>query len=88
MILAKEDNRGRMYKTDEQHSVLYRKQGSVTGDNAENRAEVLYLVSGEARITCAERIYDAVSPARIIFEANTYHKIEALTDVILVLLAE
>lgn len=87
MILVKKDNRGTVYETAEGHKIFYRQKGSVSGDNDTNNHEVIYFISGKAKITYRDISSTINAPTRIVFEENTYHKIEAITDISFVLLS-
>lgn len=82
--LVKEDSKGKTYG-DDFLRIFYRNKGSISGDNAENREELIYLVTGSTKITLKDSAKTVEAPARIEFPAKTYHKIEALTDICFVL---
>ncbi|MFH1694659.1 MAG: hypothetical protein ABH880_02815 [Patescibacteria group bacterium] len=84
MELIKEDERGRVYQADN-FKIFYRYKGTVSGDNSKNKKELIYLTTGSAKITLETNTRIAESPAKIEIPANTYHKIEALTDISFVL---
>lgn len=65
--------------------LLERFAGSVTWDNIINPDELLYLISGKAVITLWDRKEEIIAPCKFEFPANTYHKIEAITDITLLL---
>ena len=80
MELIKEDEKGRTYQA-KGITILYRNAGSITGDNEINDHEIIYFISGSAIITLKERTWTIESPAKVEFPANTYHKIESITNV-------
>lgn len=82
--LIKENNEGKKYKVDD-FKVYYRNKDTIVGDNSENPAELIYLITGSAEITLKNKTWIVESPAKIEFPAKTYHKIKALTDISFVL---
>ena len=82
--LIKEDSRGKVYQTDD-FKIFYRNKGTVSGDNSENTEELIYLVTGSANVTLKDSTQIIDAPSRIEFPANTYHKIEAITDIVFIL---
>jgi len=84
MKLIKEDSKGKTYG-DDFLKVFYRNKGSISGDNAENIEEIIYLVEGSAKVTLKDSVEILEAPAKIEFPAKTYHKIEALTDICFIL---
>ena len=84
MKLIKENEKGKTYQT-EKCKILYRNKGSISGDNTENPKELIYLVSGSASVTLGDETWDVRAPGTIEFPKRTYHKIEALTDIIFIL---
>jgi len=83
MKIIKEDERGKVYETNE-FKIFYRNKNTISGDNKVNVEELIYLVSGKAEITLKENTWIAEAPAKIEFPAKTYHKIKAITDIILI----
>lgn len=84
MKLIKENEKGRTFQA-ESFKLLYRNKGSISGDNEINVHEILYLVSGSAEITLKEKTEIIEAPHKFEFPARTYHKITALTDIIVVM---
>lgn len=84
MELIKEDKKGKVYRSDE-IKIFYRNIGSISGDNNENPEELIYLISGRARVTLEDKVDELEAPAKITFPPKTYHKIEALQDIVFVL---
>lgn len=87
MKLIKESQKGRVYQT-EKCKVLYRKKGTITGDNRTNSYERIYLIVGEALVTLLEEQWQVTAPAEFEFPERMYHKIEALTDISLIVFDE
>lgn len=84
MKLIKENEKGKNYQADG-FKITYRYQGAVSGDNAENLRETLYLITGKAEVTVEESSNVVEGPAKIEIPAKTYHKIKALTDIACIL---
>jgi mannose-6-phosphate isomerase-like protein (cupin superfamily) len=84
MELLKENEKGSTYQADE-CKVLYRNKGSIAGDNSINVREILYFITGSAKITIEEKEWVVEAPMRVDFPANTYHKIEALSDIAVIM---
>jgi len=80
MELIKENEKGKTYQADD-FKILYRNKGTISGDNAENPEELIYLTTGSAEITLKDKTWTVEAPAKIEFPAKTYHKIKALTDI-------
>jgi hypothetical protein len=79
MKLIKENEKGKNYQGDG-FKIAYRYKDAISGDNADNFHEIIYLVTGKAKITIGESCEAYEAPAKIEIPAKTYHKIEALTD--------
>ena len=77
--MIKKDDKGQKYQADG-FKLYYRNKGSISGDNEKNPYEKIYLIIGEARVTIDDSDSVMQSPAYFEIPANTYHKIEALTD--------
>lgn len=82
--IIKSDNNGETYQA-EGFKILYRKKGSTSGDNEINDKELLYLVNGVAKVTIKARTVTYDSPETFEIPARTYHKIEAITDIIILI---
>jgi hypothetical protein len=80
MKLIKENEKGKTYQADG-FKILYRYKDKIAGDNSKNVRELIYFVTGSAKITLENKTWVIESPAKVEFPANTYHKIEALTDI-------
>ena len=75
---------GRNYQADG-FKILYRYKGMIAGDNDVNPDENIYMVDGKAKITLENKTWTAEAPHHFHFPAKTYHKVEALTDITLIL---
>ncbi len=82
--LIKENNIGKTCQTDK-FKILYRKKGSISGDNSINPKELIYFITGSAKITLKNESWNITSPDIVKIPAKTYHKIEAITDISFVL---
>lgn len=84
MELIKDDQRGKVFQSDKL-KIFYRNKGSVSGDNANNDEELIYLISGRAEITLEDESWNVDAPAEITFPENTYHRIDAVEDITFIL---
>jgi len=84
MELLKENEMGKTYQA-EGCKLLYRIEGSVSGDNDINVEEDFILVNGSVEITLNDKTWTLEAPATFSFPAKTFHKIKALTDISLVM---
>jgi len=82
--LVKEDGKGKIYQIDD-FKIYYRNKDTISGDNSENKAEIIYFITGSAEITIENAVWQAEAPAKIEIPAKTYHKIRALSDISFVL---
>ena len=78
--LIKDNEKGKVYQIDN-FKIYYRNKNAISGDNSENKAEVIYLITGSVEITLKNSIWIDEAPAKIQFPAKTYHKIKALSDI-------
>jgi hypothetical protein len=78
--LIKDNEKGKVYQIDN-FKIYYRNKDTISGDNSENKEEVIYLITGSAEITLRNSIWTAEAPIKIEFPAKTYHKIKALSDI-------
>jgi hypothetical protein len=85
--LIKENEKGKNYQADG-FKIVYRHKGAVSGDNAENVNETLYLVTGKAEVTILDKVEVYTAPAQFEIPAKTYHKIVALEDLSCLLFEE
>lgn len=84
---VKEDERWSNY-TATGFQLFFRGAGTIAGDNDQNQYEHIYFISWEATITLKDEIEKITAPCEFIFPANTYHKIEAHTNIIFLILQE
>lgn len=82
--LLKNDEKGKKYQADH-FKIFYRNRGSISGGNAKNVEEIIYLITGSAEITLRQATRKITAPARIHFPARTFHQIKALTDISFIL---
>jgi len=85
MKLVKDNEKGKTYQADD-FKIIYRYKDTISGDNSENVAEVIYLISGSAEVTLKGTKSIVQAPTKIEFPAKTYHKIKALTDISFILI--
>lgn len=81
--IVKQDARGIIYRTG---SVNYisRKKGTVSADHTHEEAEVLYIVEGECELTIGKETQNIKAPVKVTIPSGEYHKLIALTDIILI----
>lgn len=84
MQLIKDNEKGKVYQADS-FKIFYRLKGSISGDNSQNTEECIYLLSGSAEVTLENTTWQVQAPVKLVFPALTYHKIEALSDIIFIL---
>ncbi|MFA4818429.1 MAG: cupin domain-containing protein [Patescibacteria group bacterium] len=82
ILPIREDERGARYDL-EIIKVVIRKSGTISADHQHPEAEVLYFISGQVKLTVGEETQIITAPVKVTIPPNTYHKIEALTDFIL-----
>lgn len=87
MKLIKENKKGKTYQATD-FKIAYRYKWTIAWDNAKNQKEIIYFISGKAKITLWDEAWEIQAPRQVIFPANTYHKIEALTDISFILFEE
>ena len=85
MKLIKQDKRGRVYQTNDGFEIIYRFANTISGNNNINQKELIYLISGSARVTLENKTWKIVAPAKLEFPEKTYHKIEAISDISFIL---
>lgn len=84
MRLITENEKGKTYYANG-FKVLYRKARSVSGDNDTNVEESISIVCGTANVTIEKGTIRYIAPDSFTIPANTYHRIEAVTDIVLIL---
>lgn len=82
ILPAKEDERGARYDLGI-IKIVMRKAGTISADHQHLEPEVNYFVSGQVKLTIGDETKIITSPAKVHVSANVYHKIEAITDFIL-----
>jgi len=85
MKLLKEDRRGKVFETD-CCKIFYRNKESISGDNKINPHEKIILIQGKAKITLGDYSFNATAPFEFEIEEKMYHKIEALSDIVFLVL--
>lgn len=85
--LIKENEKGKTYSCNG-FKLLYRSKASISGDNEMNTEENIYLVSGKAVVVIGENSSNYTAPATFSIPEKTYHKIEAVTDITMILFEE
>ncbi len=84
MKIIKNDLKGKTYQSDN-FKIIYRNKGVILGNNSENKKELIYLINGSIKLTINDKTEVVKAPAKINIPANTYHKIEALNKISLIL---
>lgn len=77
----KEKNGFRSYQA-ASFKVYYGKKDSIAGDNKINSKEKIYLLSGKMHVTIDKVTKLYTAPVELNIPAKTYHKLEALTEII------
>ena len=85
--LLRESEKGRTYQCDG-FKLLYRKSGSVSGDNEVNPDEKIYLVVWSASVVIGKQQFDYDAPAYFEIPKQTFHTITAKTDIVMHLVIE
>jgi len=76
------DERGIMYDCDKL-KCIERKKGTISADHSHDDKEILYLIKGDIELTVEKNARTVKSPARIEIPPKAYHKLLALSDIIL-----
>lgn len=82
ILPVKEDERGTRYDLGV-IKVVIRKAGTISADHTHLEAEVNYFISGQVKLTIGTETQIIIAPAKVNVPPNMYHKIEAITDFIL-----
>jgi len=82
MKFIKEKNGFKSYKSEDGFKVYYGIKGAVSGDNDINPEETICLISGKIKVIIGDIEDELSAPVEIKILAKTYHKIEALSDVV------
>ncbi len=80
--IIKSDERGTIFDCD-QLRVVMRKKGTISANHSHEDPEILYLIQGEAEFTIDAETEKIIAPVMIEIEENRFHKIVALSDIIL-----
>ena len=78
----KSDERGIIYDCDKLNTIK-RKKGTINANHTHEDPEILYLVEGKVELTIGKETKVVSSPVKIEIESLQYHKLMALTDIIL-----
>ncbi len=76
------DERGIMYDCDKL-KFIEKKKGTINANHEHEVPEILYLVKGEAELTIGKETKNVKASVKISIPANTYHKLIAITEIIL-----
>ena len=76
-----EDERGRVFDLGS-YEYVARAKDSVSGDHVHEVSEDIYLMEGTAMLSVAPETVEFTAPAKVTVPAKTYHKLVALTDII------
>ncbi len=82
ILPVKEDDRGTRYDLGIIKLVI-RQAGTISADHVHPEEEVNYFISGQVKLTVGTETQIVTAPAKVSIPPNVYHKIEALTDFIL-----
>jgi hypothetical protein len=85
--LIKHNENSNTYQA-EGFKIVYKYQGKIAGDNAVNKREKIYLITGKAVVTISEKSSKIQAPSYFEIPERTYHKIVALTDIAFIILEE
>ena len=77
-----EDERGIMYDCDKL-KFIEKKKGTINANHEHDVLEILYLVKDEAKLTIGKETRNVKAPVKIKIPANVYHKLIAITEIIL-----
>jgi len=83
--LLTDNEKGKTYQADNL-KIYYRNKDAISGNNAENIEEQIYLISGEIEFTVEDKVEKISAPAEIKIPAKTFHKIIALTNITFIIL--
>jgi len=82
MKLIKNDERGLLWEIDG-IEYIKRKKGSISANHEHQQRELLFLLEGEIELTVIDEVKKIKGPTKVEIEPNTFHKIIALTDIII-----
>ncbi len=69
----------------EEFKIYYLNKWEVAWDNEVAPEELIYLISWKAEITILDKVEVVDKPTKVVIPKNTYHKIEALSDIVFLL---
>ncbi|MCK5413466.1 MAG: cupin domain-containing protein [Candidatus Pacebacteria bacterium] len=81
--ITKEDDRGIIYDCDKV-GYIFRNKGTISANHTHEEAETLYLVQGKIELTIKNKTEIVKAPIKVRIEKNVYHKLIALTDIIII----
>ena len=81
--ITKEDNRGVIYNCG-RVGYIFRKKGTISANHTHKEAEILYLVQGEVELTIENETEIVKAPIKVHIEKNIYHKLIALTNIVII----
>ncbi len=81
--ITKKDDRGVIYDC-EKVGCIFREKGTVSANHIHEEAETLYLVQGEIELTIEDEMEKVKAPIKVHIEKNIYHKLIALTDIVII----
>ncbi len=81
--ITKKDDRGIIYDCDKV-GYIFRNKGTISANHIHEEAETLYLVQGEIELTIENETETAKAPIKVHIEKNIYHKLIALTDIVII----
>ena len=87
MELVKDDTKGKVYQANG-FKIFYRNKNTISGDNSKNQQETIHLIIGHASITLESATQNVEAPKTFKFPKETYHKIEAITDIVFLVFEE
>ena len=82
--IIKSDKRGIIYNCGDGVGYIVRKKGTVSANHAHIEPETLYLVKGKIELTVDSQTEKVEAPAKIDIDSNVYHKLIALSDIVIV----
>jgi len=83
ILTMKSDDRGVIYSCGNAR-VVKRKKGTISADHSHSDPETNFLIQGKIELTEGDNINIIEAPAQMNFESEVFHKILALTDIILI----
>ena len=80
--IIKSSDKGKIYECGK-FNIIKRKKGTVSADHAHKEQEKLYLLDGNIELTIGNETKIIEIPSKIEIKPNEYHKIVAISDIIL-----